>query len=358
MRRRHFEQLRPLCPVCLSQRSEPLPLQLTSVLQELDDHILEGMLQCSHPQCLREFPIIDGIPIIVSDIRSLLSEQVAELTRRQDLSHVAESVIGDCCGPGSSFDTTRQQLSSYAWDHYGDCDPEETGSEPGPGGILRVLAAGVSLVEEPLQGPVLDMGCAVGRSSFSLASSSEQLVLGIDLNLGLLRVAQQALVHKRVRYPRRRLGLVYDRREFSVDFAHSDLVDFWACDACVLPFAAQQFGAITCLNALDCVHSPSGLLAAISGALRVDGAAILACPYDWSAVATPVENWLGGHSQRGVELGSSEAWLRRMLGGQHPSALQGLRMVQESNVDWMVRLHERSAVHYQSHLVLARRRAE
>ena len=63
------------------------------------------------------------------------------------LSDYLESLIGDCCGPNSAFEQTRQQLSSYAWDHYGDLDPAEAGGEPRPGSMLRRLEASLKAAD-------------------------------------------------------------------------------------------------------------------------------------------------------------------------------------------------------------------
>src|SRR5208282_5320314 len=97
---------------------------------------------------------------------------------------------------------------------------------------------------------------AAGRSAFGLAEHhAGALVLGIDVHLGLLRLAQGAL-HGVVSYPRRRIGLVYDRRRFAVSPGGAERVDFWACDALALPFAAASADLVAALNLLDCVAEP------------------------------------------------------------------------------------------------------
>ena len=57
----------------------------------------------------------------------------------------------------------------------------------------------------------IDLGCAAGRTSFDLsARHPSALVLGLDINLALLRLARQA-AGGHVSYPRRRIGVAYDR---------------------------------------------------------------------------------------------------------------------------------------------------
>jgi len=202
-------------------------------------------------------------------------------------------------------------------------------------------------------GPVLDIGCSVGRATFSLADHTDDLVLGVDLNFPMLRLAADVLRTGEVSYPRRRVGVVYDRRTFLAHFENAKQVDFWACDAGALPFRNHTFSAASCLNVLDCLPAPAQFLEQLGKILQDEGRAILACPYDWATSATPLEAWLGGHSQRSRLSGSSEAILRTLLTPDaDPSSSQRLRIVGETeSLDWHVRLHERSTMNYQVHLL-------
>lgn len=220
---------------------------------------------------------------------------------------------------------------------------------------MRVLEKGLELANIGAEGPVLDIGCSVGRTTFALAEKFQTPVLGIDLNFSMLRMASEILRTGTVKYPRRRVGLVYDRREFQAKFENTELVDFWACDATSLPFSPQQFATIVTLNTLDCTHSPVEFLSSISSAMKPGASAIMACPYDWSNAATPIESWLGGHSQRTADSGASEPVLRRMLTPGNAQSIVGLKWTAEEEVDWQVRMHDRSTVSYQVHLVAAER---
>jgi len=328
------------------------------VFRRDDDIIHEGMLLCPNQSCQREYPIIDGIPLILANLRGFLAENLHQLMARDDLSETMESVLGDCAGPGSQFDTTRHQLGSYARDHYGLHDPQEPDSEPRPGATARLLATGIDDALPLPAGPLVDLGCSVGGTTFALAQRTDQLVLGVDLNLAMLRLATSALYRGVVQYPRKRTGVVYDRRRLSVDFPGAERVDFWACDVAALPFAGETFALAAALNLLDCVRSPRELLAEIARVLCTGGKTILTSPYDWSPVATPMEGWLGGHSQRGAGRGANEPVLRALLTpGGHPAAIGTLELLSERlDVPWHVRLHERSTVSYRVHLAVAGKR--
>ena len=304
-----------------------------------------------------EFPIIDGIPILVPDVVSYLRDNAPMLLARSDLSETIESILGDCAGPGSAFDTQRQHISTYAWDSYGDLDPQEQPQsrhgDARPGAVVRCLEAGLELTGTAPQSPVIDIGCSVGRTSFELAKHSDGLVLGIDMHLPMLRTARTVLEQGVVRYPRRRVGIVYDRREFAVSFEGAERVDFWACDAMALPFRDRGFGTAVALNVLDCVNAPRDFLEQLGRVLRPGGTAVLSTPYDWSTGATPVETWIGGHSQRGPDAGASEPFLRALLTkGAHPQSVAGLEILGEiADFPWQARLHDRSTVSYAAHVL-------
>jgi SAM-dependent methyltransferase/uncharacterized protein YbaR (Trm112 family) len=355
VKRRHFEAIAPVCAVC-RQAGVESPLAIGSVVREEDADILEGILQCSRAGCQREYPILDGIPLLIPALRAYVNQNIQAILRRDDLSGSIESILGDCCGPGSLFDQTRQHLSSYIAGHYGDRDPLE--SEGPRLSLLGLLDRGLALAGAPGDGPLLDAGCAVGRSTFELAERHDRLVLGVDLNFAMLKVASRALRKGEVRYGRRRVGLVYDERAFPVRFRRAENVDFWACDAQSLPFPDGKFSLATSLNLLDCLQSPYEHLTSLACVLAPFARAILCTPYDWSPGATPIEGWLGGHSQRGPEGGSSAIVLRALLTpGAHPAGIQGLSMIaEEESLRWRVRLHERSTVDYDVHLVVAERR--
>ncbi len=336
-------------------------MDIGSVLKEGEggDSIEEGILVCSSPRCLSEYPIIDGIPVIVPDLRTYITNNVLPILGRNDLSDTMESLLGDCLGPGSAFDAQRQHLSTYAFDHYGDLDPGEIApaSVP-PGSVVKVLGHGLEAMPLSNEGPVLDIGCSVGRTSFELAARMDRLVLGVDLNFGMLKVARAVLERGIVSYPKRKVGITFERREFPAVFEKSDNVDFWACDATALPFSCNRFAAAVSLNVLDCVNSPYDHLSEIARVLIPGSRATLATPYDWSTGATPVQAWLGGHSQRSAHKGASDAILRSLLaGGGHPGAIEELELVSEKEIPWTLRLHDRSSMEYQVDMVVVRKKA-
>jgi len=114
-----------------------------------------------------------------------------------------ESLLGDCFGPGSAFDSQRQYLGIYVFDRYGDMDPGEAAQGfVSPGSIRKLFRQGFLSDERTVSGPIIDIGCAVGRTSFDLAEALDEIVLGIDLNFGMLKTAATILEKGYVSYPR------------------------------------------------------------------------------------------------------------------------------------------------------------
>jgi SAM-dependent methyltransferase/uncharacterized protein YbaR (Trm112 family) len=349
--------LQPVCPRCRLAGRGAQPLMLALVEREAEDDVLDGILHCPDPACRHEFPIIDGIPIIVPEVAAFLASQLTQITAKDDFSPAVESLLGDAAGPGSWFETGRQHLSTYAWDGYGEADPQEAKAEPRPGAARRCLKALLELAGALPAGPILDIGCSVGASSLALAAGSRDLVLGVDLNIAMLRFARRVLGSGRVRYARRRIGLVYDRRDFPVAIEGAARLDFWCCDALSLPFRDHAFALATALNLLDCLSSPLEFLQRIADLLAPCGKLCLATPYDWSAQVTAPPAWIGGHSQRGPQGGAAEPLLAALLTPDgHPQSIAGLRLIGEIlDWPWQTRLHDRSTVAYSAHLVAAER---
>ena len=264
---------------------------------------------------------------------------------RADLSVTMSGLLNDSMGANSEYDLIRQQLSCYAFDHYEDLSPE---SDSESGSIARVMNLMFEHVAESNFPCALDIGCSVGRGSFQLAERTRELVLGVDKNIAMLRMAQHVLHQQQVNYDLRRVGIVYERREFPVSFPNKENVDFWCCDATALPFRNNMMDFVVSLNVLDCLSGPILGLREMARLVRPKGTMLLTTPFDWSSGATAMEAWIGGHSQRGPNQGRSEQILRALLTpGAHPQSLTGVRIRKEWNdLSWQVRLHERSRMMY------------
>lgn len=357
----HFETLEPRCPKCRLEMIDVEPLTLAHIEIQQADHIIEGYLRCPNRYCGLEYPIVDGVPIIVNHIQQFINNHLYSITARNDFGLAIESLLGDATGPQNPYNIARHQVSCFAWDHYSDLAPAETlAASEGenevrvfqPGGAVKCLNAGIGLLKKPPIPPIIDIGCSVGRTTFELAQNYQGLTLGIDINIWALRVAQRILRENQLIFPLRRVGLVFDRYAFEVNFAYQEQVDFWACDVLSLPFLDESFQMASALNVFDVVTAPRQLLTSIRNVLHEGGQAVIATPYDWLP-PVPVENWVGGISQRGPDGGASEVRMRDMLMNHHaPKAVENLAIIGEiEHHPWYFRVHSRHTIAYDSHII-------
>jgi SAM-dependent methyltransferase len=289
----------------------------------------------------------------VADVRGYIQATIGAIRGRDDFSDFTDSLIGDCLEPGSQLDTDRYHLSCYARGHYGDLDPDEPGDDSG---VIALIEGALAELGAAPSGAWVDVGCSVGRTTFELAARTGELALGVDMSFSMLRCARRIATEGRVVHPLRRVGIVYDRRDFAVDLPARDKVDFWVCDGTGLALADDSADGTTSINLLDCVGSPLGHLIELGRITRPGGPAIIATPFDWSTGATPLEAWLGGHSQRSASRGASEVALRHVLSDHlEPAELRpGLTIEREADASWQVYLHARASMQYRAHVVVAR----
>jgi SAM-dependent methyltransferase/uncharacterized protein YbaR (Trm112 family) len=347
----HLRALAPVCPRCLAEQPrdpgcpEPLPLALDEG-GGLADEVDCGLLRC--PTCSAGYPILAGLPVLVPDPARFIADHLVYFLLPADLPDAVEAWLGVALGGSGWHEAMRRHCSTYGWDHYGDCDPEEAACDAAsrPGSAVRALSLALDGLTALPDGPALEAGCGAGRASFALAERTNGLVLGIDVNVPLLRLARQALHTGEVAYPRRDLGRAYLRRRVPFSAACSKQVDFWIADAQHPPFTRGRFGVLAALHMVDCLERPAEALAALRQVLADGGRAVISVPYDWAEGVTPVNEWIaggGGWRRAGTD---AEAELRIKL------AAAGFRIVEEwPHQPWRLRLHRRASVTYDTHVL-------
>lgn len=191
-----------------------------------------------------------------------------------------------------------------------------------PISALRFPQRCAELVSEALKmtsGPmhsVLDVGCAVGGSSFHLATMGFKSVTAFDLSKGQIQQAnavKSALSRGRdVEFSVPVEGTKRVNVKADILRYHNvrERVNFLVGDACDLPqiVASQSFDAVLGANLICRVPDPLKCLSELNGVLKPGGVLCLTTPFTWMKEFTPPDNWLIGESD-----GSSFDALRQQL---------------------------------------------
>ncbi len=175
----------------------------------------------------------------------------------------------------------------------------------------------------------LDLGCAVGRSSFELARRVPE-VLGIDISRSFIRTARKLQNRGKLGFKLLEEGCLtrnaVARVPAGIDKAR---VRFTTGDALRLPKGLGSFDLVLAANLIDRVPDPKRLLSKILPSLvRCGGLLLLTSPYTWSADFTPPANWLASHST------DSFSALRSHL-------RSSFRLIHRQNLPFLLREHRR-----------------
>ena len=268
--------------------------------------------------CAREYPVVDGIPVLLRDLSQADALGLfAPLGAPDALAALAAA------GPdGAPLPHLVEQLSSYlpSW---------EAGFE-----AIAHKLRGLSRV-----GLALELGCGVGRGLFELSRCADAVV-GLDRGGAFLRAARVLLSGEELPYARRMAGRSYVRATVRAEGPAGN-VQLVCGDALDPPFAPGQFARVAALNLLDVVRSPRALLHHLHQLAAPGGEILLASPYAWRDDVVAAAERLGS--------ADPAAALRDEV-----RAL-GWSIEDEADLPWTLRRDARALSVYQTHYLRARR---
>lgn len=197
---------------------------------------------------------------------------------------------------------TERYLNEYLLFHYGDAAdvlPWEFGPRDAAGFPARCVSECIQLDALPANARALDLGCAVGRSSFELARHCTE-VIGIDASQSFIRAALDLRKHGHIHFDRAEEGALTSRciAQVSPEIDRTR-VHFEMGDALKLRATLGTFDLLLAANLLCRLEDPIQLLLKFSQLIRPGGQLILVSPYSWSRDFTPAPKWLGGYEQNG-----------------------------------------------------------
>lgn len=231
---------------------------------------------------------------------------------------------------------TDKLLHEYLLFHYG-TDTEVLPHAGGPrvalGYPVRCVTECLDLTRLPRDARALDLGCAVGRSTFELARHCRE-VIGIDYSHNFIRAAAQ--LQKTGSHPYRRV----DEGDLSTPLVAqvpTDIergrVHFEQGDARHLRPDLGSFDVVLGANLVDRLPDPARFLQSLGKLVKPGGQLILTSPYTWLEEYTARDKWLGGYEKEGKSLRTGET-LRGILSSD-------FEVVRVMDLPFLIREHAR-----------------
>lgn len=200
---------------------------------------------------------------------------------------------------------TERLLGEYLLFHYG--SPAEILPDNAPTGMADALDFPVrtqARFRTPAPKRALDLGCAVGRSTYELSRTCSE-VIGIDFSHAFIRAAE-ALKRGPLPYLRHDEAHLNVKLEARLPAGiDTSRVRFMQGDAMNLPDILGPFDCVHAANLLCRLSEPELLLERLPDLVVSGGELILATPCSWSGEFTQPEHW---------PLGSTLDWLKISLG--------------------------------------------
>lgn len=205
-------------------------------------------------------------------------------------------VAGEAILPTVSNYESEKMLSEYAEFHFGDTYYNV------PNFPKALAEIAIEAMGDKPMGKALDIGCAVGRSSFELARKFDH-VTGIDFSARLINLGVQLADYGFIRYSVADQGdlRLYKERQLS-EMKIDNLVgtvELLQGDACNLKPSLTGYDLVLAANLIDRLYDPSLFLESIEKRMNPGGILLIASPYTWLEEHTDKENWLGGYKKDG-----------------------------------------------------------
>eukprot|EP00002_Diphylleia_rotans_P023988 TRINITY_DN4727_c0_g1_i1.p1 TRINITY_DN4727_c0_g1~~TRINITY_DN4727_c0_g1_i1.p1 ORF type:complete len:265 (-),score=53.50 TRINITY_DN4727_c0_g1_i1:218-1012(-) len=183
----------------------------------------------------------------------------------------------------------------------------------------------------------LDLGCAVGRSSFEMARSFKNVV-GIDFSASFIKACNTLKNDGSHDYNYRVEGDIFHKANAVIDGSvDRSRCEFQVGDACNLSEDLGTFDAILAANLLCRLPNPQACLHRLKTLTRPGGLVVFTTPCSWMEQFTPKSNWLGGYYRDGKE----DEPVRTFDGIKEIMEANGFRLVAREDVPLLIREHVR-----------------
>ncbi len=207
--------------------------------------------------------------------------------------------------------------------------------------------------EMGLSGRAMDLGCAVGRSSFELARQFEH-VDGIDFSARFINSAVELQSTGLKRFTAPIEGDIVEFKETSLaELGYADIAqrcEFTQGDACNLKDKYTDYSLVFCGNLIDRLYAPKQFLNGMKDRILPGGLLVLTSPYTWLEDYTEREEWLGGFKDSVGENFTTLDGLKETLG-------EAFELVREpQDIEFLIRETARKYQHTVAQMTVWRKK--
>ena len=186
----------------------------------------------------------------------------------------------------------------------------------------------------------LDLGCAVGGTSYTLATRYDEVV-GIDFSQAFVDAANSMKGNEDIHFNIAMEADVHARvlacHEDGVDAAAKARTKFLQGDACNLDEKELgQFDSIVMANLICRLPRPMDCLDSLSRMVKPGGMVVMTTPFSWLEEFTNREQWMGGYydESTGEPVDSAATLLREM-------EARGFKRLYKEPIPLVIREHQR-----------------
>lgn len=188
-------------------------------------------------------------------------------------------------------------VAAYVLFHYGN-SADTLGSLPGPTAALefpqRCVRELIDAKRVPANARALDLGCAVGGSTFELSRFCHEAV-GLDFSTAFIHTAEKLRLEHRLDVEL--IESADDIRKFQAKLppeTQPERIHFQQGDAMQLPKEWENFDIVLAANLLCRLPEPTKLLDRLPSLIPANGQLLLTTPFTWLESFTPRAHWIRG----------------------------------------------------------------
>jgi len=346
------------CPSC--KNYEESNLSINEMWEEgLDNEVIEGFISCE--SCKKVFPIIFGMPILVSNPDEYIAINFVEIQYTKEMiGGISSKMLSYISKTPTLIYTNKFVTSSYQSLHglgmYISMHYEEIknliGNSNAEKNIQNLMESQnffqrcYDLLKGQFNGTTLacDLGSSVGGISYRLSFDFDR-VISLDLSFLLLATAK-ALINQ---FPIKKSTYVIIREalnleERNINLIRRENVEFIIGDINNLCIKNNLADCVTTFNMLEITSNPTLLINENKRILNKDGILCLTSPFYWRPDRTPFENWI---YEKNV---SSSDSLIRVLEKEDFLICQTF-----NNIPWILRYYNRYFQIWLNDLIIAKK---